>query len=116
MNVNFPEDLVQDALVTLEKARTSGKIKKGTNEVTKAIERGLAKLVYIGGDVQPQEIIRHLPILAKEKNIPYIIVPESAALGTAAGIEVASASTAIVDGGEAAGALPGLIDKVRNLN
>ena len=35
----------------VEKARNTGKIEKGTNEVTKAIERGTAKLVVWAGDV-----------------------------------------------------------------
>ena len=32
-----------DAYQIVEKARRTGKIEKGTNEVTKAIERGTAK-------------------------------------------------------------------------
>jgi len=53
----------------VEKAKKSGKIEKGTNEVTKAIERGTAKLVVYAADVEPKEIIQHIPILCKEKNI-----------------------------------------------
>jgi large subunit ribosomal protein L7Ae len=51
----------------IEKARKTGKIEKGTNEVTKAIERGTAKLVSYAADVTPKEIIQHIPILCKEK-------------------------------------------------
>ena len=53
----------------IEKARKTGKIEKGTNEVTKAIERGTAKFVVYAVDVEPKEIVQHLPIIAKEKNI-----------------------------------------------
>ena len=53
----------------IEKARKSGKVEKGTNEVTKAVERGTAKLVVFATDVEPKEIVQHLPIICKEKGI-----------------------------------------------
>ena len=56
-------------LEIVEIARTSGKIRKGSNEATKAIEKGEAKLVVYADDVTPKEIIMHLPLLCKEKNI-----------------------------------------------
>jgi large subunit ribosomal protein L7Ae len=112
----FPDELIQDALALLEKAKMSGRIKKGTNEVTKAIERGTAKLVFIGEDVSPPEIIRHLPILSKEKNTPYIRVPSASSLGAAAGLEVSSASTAIIDAGDANNALTSIVERVKEFN
>ena len=51
----------------VEKARKTGKVEKGTNEVTKAVERGTAKLVVYATDVEPKEIVMHLPIICKEK-------------------------------------------------
>jgi len=85
----------------IEKARKTGKIEKGTNEVTKAIERGTAKLVVYGSDVEPKEIVQHLPILCKEKNIPCIEADKKEKLGISAGINVGCASVAIVDAGDA---------------
>lgn len=85
----------------IEKARKTGKIEKGTNEVTKAIERATAKLVVVATDVEPKEIIQHLPILCKEKGIPYEEVDSKQKLGVAAGLNVATASVAIIDTGEA---------------
>lgn len=86
----------------VEKARKSGKIEKGTNEVTKAIERGVAKLVVAAEDVQPKEIIQHLPLLCNEKGIPFTTVDSKKNLGVAAGINVATASIAVIDAGDAA--------------
>ena len=60
-------------LEAIEIARTSGKIRKGSNEATKAIEKGDAKLVVYAADVTPKEIVMHLPLLCKEKNIPCIV-------------------------------------------
>jgi len=65
-----PKEVADKALEALEVSRDSGKIKKGTNEVTKAIERGNAKLVLIGNDVNPPEIVMHIPMLCEEKKYP----------------------------------------------
>ena len=86
---------------TVEKARKTGKIEKGINEVTKAIERGTAKLVVIAKDTSPPEIIQHIPILCKEKNIKYEEVDSREKLGIAAGIKVPCSSVVIVSEGEA---------------
>jgi len=85
----------------VEKARKTGKIEKGTNEVTKAIERGTAKLVVYASDVEPKEIVQHLPILCKEKGIPCVEVDKKEKLGIVAGINVPTASVCIIESGEA---------------
>ena len=85
---------------TVEKARKSGKIEKGTNEVTKAVERGTAKLVVCASDVEPKEIIAHLSVLCKEKDIKYEEADSKQKLGVAAGINVGCSSVAVIDMGE----------------
>lgn len=85
----------------IEKARKTGKIEKGTNEVTKAIERGTAKLVVYAVDVEPKEIIQHLPVLCKEKNIPCQEVESKQKLGIVAGLPVSASSIAVIEAGEA---------------
>ncbi|OYT50218.1 MAG: 50S ribosomal protein L7ae [Desulfurococcales archaeon ex4484_204] len=99
---NVPPEVAEKAYEALKKARESGgKIKKGTNETTKAVERGLAKLVLIAEDVDPPEVVMHLPLLCEEKKVPYIYVPSKKRLGEAAGIEVAAASAAVIEPGGA---------------
>ena len=93
-------ELVEKVYELIELARGSGKIRKGTNETTKAVERGIAKLVVVAEDVNPPEITMHLPPLCEEKNIPLVKVPSKKELGAAAGLEVASASVAVIDAGE----------------
>ncbi|MCS7121464.1 MAG: 50S ribosomal protein L7Ae [Archaeoglobaceae archaeon] len=117
MYVRFevPEEMQVEALSLLEKVRQVGKIKKGTNETTKSVERGLAKLVYIAIDVDPPEIVAHLPLLCEEKNIPYVYVKSKAELGKAVGIEVNCASAAIIDEGDAKKELANLINKIKGL-
>ena len=85
----------------IEKARKTGKIDKGTNEVTKAIANGTAKAVFYAVDVQPKEIVAHLAILCKEKGIPCFEVDSKQKLGLAVGIPVSTASVAIIDAGSA---------------
>ena len=92
----------------VEIARTSGKIRKGANEATKAIEKGDAKLVVYAGDVNPKEVIMHLPLLCKEKNIPCIEISKKEDLGAAAGLPVSTAAVAVVKEGEAKSAIESL--------
>ena len=96
-----PTDLVSPIYEALRVAQQSGKVKKGTNEVTKAIERGISKLVIIAEDVEPPEVVAHLPILCEEHGIPYGFVPSRQELGKSLGIDVTSAAAAILDSGDA---------------
>lgn len=90
-----------DIYTLIESAKKTGKIEKGTNEVTKAIERGTAKLVVYATDVEPKEITQHLAPLCKEKKIPCKEVDNKQKLGIAVGIPVSTSSVAIIDGGDA---------------
>jgi len=90
-----------DTYQMIETARKTGKVDKGTNEVTKAIERGQAKMVVVAEDVSPKEIIQHLSALCKEKGISFETVDSKKKLGIAAGISVSTASVAVIDAGKA---------------
>jgi len=115
VDFDVPADLEDDALEALEVARDTGTVKKGTNEATKAIERGNAELVLIAEDVQPEEIVMHLPELADEKDVPYVFVGQQDDIGHAAGLEVGSAAAAITDAGDAAEAVQDVASKVEEL-
>ncbi len=92
----------EKAYEAVEVAKTTGKIKKGSNEVTKFIERGQAKLVVIAKDVNPPEITMHIPLLCKEKGVICVEVPTREELGAAAGMQIGTAAVVIVDAGDAA--------------
>ena len=117
MYVRFemPEELVKKVYEAVEKARDTGKVKKGTNETTKAVERGEAKLVVMATDVSPEEILAHMPYLCDEKGVTYAYVPSIEELGRAAGLEVAAASVAIVEEGEAKGLIEEIVKKVQEI-
>ncbi len=90
-----------DFYLIIEKARKTGKIDKGTNEVTKAIERGVAKLVVYASDVEPKEVVAHLSVLCKEKGIKCVEVESKQKLGIAAGLKVNASAVAVIDAGDA---------------
>lgn len=102
---------MEEALKAIELAKATGKIRIGTNEATKAAERGIAKLVVIAEDVQPKEVVMHLPPLCDEKKIPYAKVPTKADLGRAAGIDVGTAAVAIIEPGDAKKVIEGMTKK-----
>ena len=98
---DVPEEIQNKALEALEVSRDTGKIKKGANEATKVVERGTAQLVLIGTDVEPEEVVMHLPPLCEEKGIPYIYITQQSDVGAASGLSVGSAAAAIVKAGKA---------------
>jgi len=96
-----PKDIVNAVYEAVRLSKQSGKVRKGTNETTKAIERGSSRLVVIAEDVEPPEVVAHLPILCEERSTAYIFVPSKQQLGASLGIDVGSAAAAILDAGEA---------------
>ncbi len=101
LNAEIKKEIQDKAYEAVELAKKTGKIKKGTNEATKAIERGVAKLVVVARDVNPKEIIMHLPALCEEKGIKCVLVNSKDDLGAAAGLDVGTSAVAIIKEGDA---------------
>ncbi len=97
-----------DIYEIIEKARKTGRIEKGTNEVTKAIERGTAKLVVYATDVEPKEIVQHIPVLCNEKKVLCKEADSRQKLGLSAGISVSCSSIAVIESGDAEKEIAGL--------
>lgn len=110
-----PKEISDKIYEAVELARDTGKLRKGTNEVTKAVERGIAKFVIMAEDVEPEEILAHMPMLCEEKGIPYGYVPTKQELGKAAGLDIPTASIAIVDMGKAKEVIDELVPKIADL-
>ncbi len=110
-----PKEVADAAYEALKIATDSGKIRKGTNEATKSIERGNAKLVLIAENVQPPEIVAHLPLLCEERKAPYVYVPEKQKIGEALGINVSSSAASIEDAGDAERLVSEIVKKVQEL-
>jgi large subunit ribosomal protein L7Ae len=108
----MPKDLINKTYEVIEIARDSGKVRKGANEVTKLIERTQAKFVVMAEDIQPEEILAHIPLLCEEKSIPFAYVPSRQELGTAAGLTVPTSTVAIIDYGKSKIMLESLVKKL----
>ena len=61
-------------------------LKKGANEATKTLNRGISEFILMAADTEPLEILLHLPLLCEDKNVPYVFVPSKVALGRACGV------------------------------
>uniref|UniRef100_A0A7J3UYZ6 Large ribosomal subunit protein eL8 n=1 Tax=Candidatus Methanosuratincola petrocarbonis (ex Vanwonterghem et al. 2016) TaxID=1867261 RepID=A0A7J3UYZ6_9CREN len=112
---DVPPEIMERAYEAVKLAKEDGKLRKGANESTKAVERGIAKLLVIAQDVDPPEIVAHLPLLAEEKKISYVYVDSKVKLGTAAGIDVPSAAIAIVEPGKGKPLVDEVVSKVSSL-
>jgi len=117
MYVRFevPKELQDKVYELIEMARDTGKVKKGTNEVTKLVERGEALMVVMAEDVQPPEILAHMPLLCEERSIPYAYVSSKAELGNASGLEKPTASVAVVDAGKGKALLESVVEEINKL-
>jgi len=99
---DVPKEVADAAYEALQLATQTGSVRKGTNEATKAVERAQAKLVVIAEDVDPPEVVAHLPIICEERKIPYVFVPTKQRIGSAIGIDVPAAAACIIELGDAA--------------
>ncbi len=115
VKLEIPKEVADAAYEALQIATKTGSVRKGTNEATKAVERAQAKLVVIAENVDPPEVVAHLPLLCEERKIPYVFVPDKDKLGDAVGIEVAAASAAVVKEGEGEGLVKEIITRVEKL-
>lgn len=99
-----PGDVADQTYELVQAVSKAGRLKKGSNEVTKAAERGNAKLVVMAEDVNPPELLAHIPLICEEKGIPYAYVPSQEFLGKEAGMSGGSrtASIAIIEVGRQA--------------
>ena len=112
VKIETPKEVQDAAYEALQIANQTGKVRKGTNETTKAIERAVAKLVIIAENVEPPEVVAHLPILCEERKIPYVFVPEKEKIGSSIGIDVPSAAACITEAGDATGLLKEIITRL----
>jgi U4/U6 small nuclear ribonucleoprotein SNU13 len=78
--------LARTILELLNQASHYKQLRRGANEATKTLNRGLSEFIVLAGDTTPLEIVLHLPLLCEDKNVPYIFVPSKVALGRACGV------------------------------
>ncbi|KAK4048712.1 RNA binding protein snu13 [Microbotryomycetes sp. JL221] len=78
--------LTNQILDLVQQASHYKQLKKGANEATKTLNRGISEIIIMTADTEPIEILLHLPLLCEDKNVPYVFVPSKTALGRACGV------------------------------
>merc|ERR1712164_80646 len=79
-------EMTRKILDLTQQATNYKQLRKGANEATKTLNRGISEFVVMAADTEPIEILLHLPLLAEDKNVPYVFVPSKQALGRACGV------------------------------
>ena len=92
-------------------------LKKGANEATKTLNRGISEFIVMAADTEPLEILLHLPLLCEDKNVPYVFVPSKQALGRACGVSrpVIACSVTTNEGSQLKGQIQSLKDQIEKL-
>jgi large subunit ribosomal protein L7Ae len=108
-------DVVSKTYEALQMVKQSGKVRKGANEVTKSVEQGLASFVVIAGDVDPEEVVVHIPRLCEAKKIAYSYVPSKLELGKSIGLNVPCTAVAVESAGSAQHNINDIISKVTGM-
>ncbi|KAK9503038.1 hypothetical protein O3M35_011691 [Rhynocoris fuscipes] len=78
--------LTAKILNLVQQALNYKQLRKGANEATKTLNRGLAEFIVMAADTEPLEVLLHLPLLCEDKNVPYVFVRSKQALGRACGV------------------------------
>merc|ERR1712087_5331 len=94
--------LTYTLLDLIQQANNYKQLKKGANEATKTLNRGITELIILAADTEPLAILLHLPLLCEDKNVPYVFVPSRQALGRACGVSrsVIACSILIAEGSQ----------------
>merc|ERR1712167_65265 len=95
-------EMTRKILELLQQSCNYKQLRKGANEATKTLNRGISEFVVLAADTEPLEILLHLPLLCEDKNVPYVFVPSKQALGRACGVSrpVIAASVTVNEGSQ----------------
>jgi len=110
-----PKEVAEAAYEALKIATESGKTRRGANETTKSIERGKSKLVVLAENVEPPEVVAHIPLLCEERKTPLVYVPDKRRIGEAIGLGVGAAAATIEEPGEAEGLIKEILSKLKGI-
>lgn len=101
----------------LQQALNYNQLKKGANEATKTLNRGLSEFIVMAADTTPLEILLHLPLLCEDKNVPYVFVRSKQALGRACGVSrpIMACSVTINEGSQLKSQIQGIQQEIERL-
>merc|ERR1712153_105013 len=109
--------MTKKVLELIQQACNYKQLRKGANEATKALNRGISEFVVMGADTEPLEILLHLPLLCEDKNVPYVFVPVKQALGRACGVSrpVIACSVTVNEGSQLKPQITALKNEIERL-
>ncbi|KAI1429178.1 ribonucleoprotein-associated protein [Xylaria sp. FL1777] len=109
--------LTQELLDLVQQASHYRQLKRGANESTKSLSRGVSEIIILAGDCTPLSILLHLPLLCEDKNVPYVYVPSKVALGRACNVSrsVIAVSITTNEASELQNQIRAIKDKVERL-
>jgi len=109
--------LAQEIYDLVQQASHYRQLKKGANEATKTLNRGISEIIILAADTAPLAILMHLPLLCEDKNVPYIYVPSKMQLGRSCGVSRAVISCSITtnEASDLMAQIRSLKDKVERL-
>lgn len=101
----------------VQQAMNYKQLRKGANESTKTLNRGLSEFIVLAADAQPIEILLHLPLLCEDKNVPYVFVRSKQALGRACGVSrpIAACSITVNEGSQLKPQITGIQKEIERL-
>ncbi|HHV07966.1 MAG TPA: 50S ribosomal protein L7Ae-like protein [Firmicutes bacterium] len=80
----------------LDELRTARKKTVGTKQTLKAVQKGIARRVYVAKDAEPH-VVNPVLTLCQESDIPCDYADSMKALGRACGIQVGAAAASIIE-------------------
>ncbi|MFY9189104.1 MAG: ribosomal L7Ae/L30e/S12e/Gadd45 family protein [bacterium] len=80
----------------LDQLRTARRKSVGTKQTLKAVQKGIARQVFVAKDAEPH-VVSPLLTLCQENDTPYTYADNMKVLGRACGIQVGAAAAAIID-------------------
>lgn len=109
--------LTVSILDLVQQAHNYKQLKKGANEATKTLNRGIAEFIVLSADAEPLEILLHLPLLCEDKNVPYVFVRSKQALGRACGVSrpVIACSVTVNEGSQLKPQIQGIQTNIEKL-
>eukprot|EP00042_Codosiga_hollandica_P017033 m.45176 g.45176 ORF g.45176 m.45176 type:complete len:130 (-) comp47199_c0_seq1:145-534(-) len=110
-------ELTQTILDLITQANSYKQLRKGANEATKALNRGISEFVVLAADAEPLEILLHLPLLCEDKNVPYVFVRSKQALGRACDVSrpVIAAAVTVMEGSQLKSQIQSLQHEIESL-
>eukprot|EP01147_Barroeca_monosierra_P010759 gene10759-2846_t len=82
--------LTTTILDLVKQASDYKQLKKGANEATKTLNRGISEFIVMAADTEPLEILLHLPLLCEDKNVPYVFVRSKQVIATSVTVNESS--------------------------